>query len=523
MSTEVKKGNQTLIVTGLLLALLLAALDQTIVSTAMPTIVKELGGLDKFVWVFSAYMIASVAGMPIFGKLSDMFGRKRFFIFGLIVFMAGSALCGMAQDMNQLIIYRAIQGIGGGALMPIIFTIIFDIFPPEKRGKMQGLFGAVFGISGVVGPLAGSFFTDYVDWTWIFYINLPLGVISFFIILSAYHESKDNKKQQINWIGTILMIATILCLMFALELGGKDGYGWDSWPIIGMFAGFVVLLALFLWQQTIAKEPIIPLGLFKNKLFRSCMAVGFFYGALMIAGATYIPLFIQGVFEGSATSAGLVLMPLMFSNVISSIVGGRLINKFSYRAILSVSVALVLLSVILLSTITIDTSKSMITIYMVIMGLGIGASFSTIPIAALTNIPFHQRGTVNSLNTFFRTIGSAIGVTIYGTLQSRHLQDAIQSKIDPAFAAKLGDGRGLLQPEVREMIPANALHQLLSGLADSIAYVFQWSIVIAALAAVFIFLMGNARLEVPGKTKDGKEGDNHVDQAGHPRTADGVR
>lgn len=522
MSVQPKKGNQALIVTGLMLALLLAALDQTIISTAMPTIVKDLGGLDKFVWVFSAYMIASVAGMPIFGKLSDMFGRKIFFLFGLLVFMAGSALCGMAQDMTQLIIYRAIQGIGGGALMPIIFTIVYDIFPAEKRGKMQGLFGAVFGLSGVVGPLVGSFFTDYVHWTWIFYINLPLGIVAFFIILFAYHESKEHHKQQINWLGTVLMISTILCLMFGLELGGKEGYAWGSWKIIGLFTAFVVLLVLFLWQQKVAKDPIIPLGLFKNKLFRSSMAIGFFYGALMIAGATYIPLFIQGVFEGSATNAGLVLMPLMLANVFSSVMGGRFVDKVSFRAILGVSVVFVILATILLSTISINTSNTMITIYMIVMGLGIGASFSVIPIAALQGIPFHQRGSVNSLNTFFRTIGSAIGVTIYGTLQSRHLQDLIQHQIDPAFAAKLGDGRGLLQPEVRELIPPDALHQLLSSLADSIAYVFQWTIVIAILAAIFIWLMGNSRLELPGKKKDGKEGDDHVHEAGHSGSSDGV-
>jgi EmrB/QacA subfamily drug resistance transporter len=220
-----KKSNVRLTVLGLMMTLLLVSLDQTIVSTAMPTIIGQFGGLDKFVWVFSAYLIANVTGMPIFGKLSDMYGRKRFFIMGLIVFMIGSALCGTAQSMTELIIYRAIQGIGGGALLPIVFTIVFDIFPPQKMGKMQGLFGAVFGISSVLGPLAGALFTDYLDWRWCFYINLPLGVVSLFLIMVFYHESVQHKKQVIDWLGTVLMVGTVLCLMFGLELGGKTVVG----------------------------------------------------------------------------------------------------------------------------------------------------------------------------------------------------------------------------------------------------------------------------------------------------------
>lgn len=523
MQEQTKKQGNGLVVFGLMMALLLAALDQTIVSTAMPTILKELGGFEKFVWVFSAYLITSVAGMPIFGKLSDMYGRKKFFLFGLLVFMAGSALCGLAQDMNQLILYRAIQGIGGGALMPVIFTIVYDIFPAEKRGKMQGLFGAVFGLSSVLGPLVGSLFTDYMHWTWIFYINLPLGVVAFFILLLAYHESKEHRRQQIDWIGTILMVGSILSLMFALELGGKDGYAWDSATIIGLFAGFAVLLVLFILSQRAAKDPIVPLGLFKNRLFTACMGTGFFFGAIMIAGATYIPLFIQGVFSGSATNAGLVLMPLMIGSVISSMIGGRCVGKFSFRTILGVAVILVIAATVLLSTISIDTSKNLIRFYMILLGLGIGASFSVIPIAALNNISFHQRGTVTSLNSFFRTVGSAICITVLGTLQSRAFQDKIQSFVDPSNLSRIGDGRGLLQEEVRVHIPQDILHKMLGGLADSIAYVFQWSIVLAVIAAIFILMMGRAKMELPSvPNQTSKDGESHVDEVGDTRPAHGV-
>jgi EmrB/QacA subfamily drug resistance transporter len=497
---DLKKTNVKLTVIGLMLGLLLAALDQTIVSTAMPTILGVFGGLDKFVWVYSAYLITSVAGMPIFGKLSDMYGRKRFFLVGLVIFMIGSALCGTAQSMTQLIIYRAIQGIGGGALMPIVFTIIFDIFPPEKRGKMQGLFGAVFGLSSVLGPLAGAFFTDYVQWRWIFYVNLPLGIIAFIMLYLAYHEAKSFKKQKIDWAGTVLMIGAIVCLMFGLELGGKE-YPWNSGQIVSLFIGFVILLIVFLWWQTKASDPIVTLSLFKNRLFTASMGIAFFYGAIMISSASYIPLFIQGVFNGTATSAGLVLTPMMLGVVASSIIGGRFIGKTSYRNIMLVSIVLMMISMLLLGTMSIETKRWVVTMYMILMGLGMGVSFPIIATSALQNLDFSLRGTANSMNTFFRTIGSAIGITVFGTLQTHHLKNSLLTIVPPEFAEKIGDGRGLLQETVKKVIPPQAYHQMLSALADSIAYVYQWSILVGVLALAFILMMGGARLELPEKSQ----------------------
>jgi EmrB/QacA subfamily drug resistance transporter len=491
-----RKSNIKLTVVGLMLGLLLAALDQTIVSTAMPTIMAKIGGLDKYVWVFSAYLIANVAAMPVFGKLSDMYGRKLFFLIGLIVFMIGSALCGTSTSMTQLIIYRAIQGIGGGALMPITFAIIFDIFPAEKRGKMQGLFGAVFGISSVLGPIIGAYFTDYVNWQWIFYINLPLGVIALFLIVLAYHETVEHKKQKIDWLGTIIMIISVLSIMFALEMGGT-GYAWDSWQIISLFISFAVFLLLFIFVEMKVSDPIVPLDLFKNKLFTSSMGVSFMFGAIMISAATYIPLFIQGVFNGSATSAGQILTPMMLGVVVSSTLGGRFIGKYSYRNILIVSSVLLIIATSLLGTISMDSKQWLITFYMIFLGLGIGASFPVISMSALHNVDPRRRGSVTSLVTFFRSVGSAIGVAVLGSVQVNTLTDKIKQAVsDPAMAEKFHDARVLLQPQVRDIIPPEILHKMIIALADSIAIVFQITIVMSVVGLVFVVLMGNAKLEI---------------------------
>lgn len=491
VSTQSKLGY---VVAGLLLGILIAAMDNTIVATAMGTIVGDLGGLDKFVWVTSAYLVASMAGMPIFGKLSDMYGRKRFFIFGLILFLFGSILCGTADSIVQLSIYRAIQGVGGGALMPIAFTIVFDVFPPEKRGKMSGLFGAVFGMSSIFGPLLGAYITDYISWHWIFYVNLPLGLVSFFLIALFYKESPTHHKQKIDWFGAFTLVPAVISLMFALELGG-DTYAWGSSMIIGLFTLSVVLLIAFIFIETRVKEPIINFSMYKIRLYSTSSIVSLFYGATFIVATIYIPLFVQGVMAGTATNSGLILLPMMLGSVVASQIGGQFSTKFSYRSIMIVSGVIFVFGFYLLSTITADTTRLFLTLYMIVAGLGVGFSFSVLGMAAIHHFDIRQRGSANSTFSFIRSLGMTVGITIFGVIQ----RNLFNSDLKKAFAGQSykgpkGDPHALLSPDARAHIPTAVLEKITHALSTSIAHTFMWGIVTAALALVSVLFMSNEKL-----------------------------
>ncbi|EKN69416.1 drug resistance MFS transporter [Neobacillus bataviensis LMG 21833] len=496
-----KDNNLKLVVTGILLAILMSAMDNTIVATAMGTIVSDLGGFDKFIWVTSAYMVAVMAGMPIFGKLSDMYGRKRFFIFGLVVFLVGSALCGIAQTIIQLSIFRAIQGIGGGALMPIAFTIVFDIFPPEKRGKMTGLLGAVFGASSVLGPLLGAYITDYISWHWIFYVNVPIGIISLILIVRFYHESLTHSKQKIDWVGAITLVISVVSLMFALELGGKE-YAWDSAQILALFASFFVFIIAFFIAEIKAAEPILPLWLFKKRLFATSQILAFLYGGTFIILTVFIPIFVQGVYGGTAKNAGLILTPMMLGSVAGSSVGGIFLTKTSYRNLMLISIVSYVIGMFFLGGMGVDTARWQLTLYMILVGFGVGFSFSLLPTASIHNLEPQYRGTANSTNSFLRSFGMTLGVTIFGTIQGNVFQD----KLKAAFAGmqgggnfKMGDPREIFQASERAKIPDFILSKIVHAMSDSITHAFLLALIPIALAAVTIFFMGNARVEVNKK------------------------
>lgn len=489
-----KKSKLGFVVAGLLLGILMASMDNTIVVTAMGTIVGDLKGLESFVWVISAYMVAEMAGMPIFGKLSDMFGRKRFFVMGLILFMIGSILCATAESITQLSIYRAIQGIGGGALVPIAFTIVFDIFPPEKRGKMGGLFGAVFGLSSIFGPLIGAYITDYINWHWVFLINLPLGILALLFVAAFYHESKQHVKQKIDWSGAITLVGAVVCLMFALELGGKK-YDWDSLNILGLFAGFVVLSLIFIWVETRAADPIISFPMFKKRLFAGSTIVALFYGAAFMGATVYIPMFIQGVYGGSATNSGLILLPMMLGSVVSAQLGGFLTSKMSYRNIMIISGVITIIGMFLLTTLTPETKRFVLTLYMIITGFGVGFSFSVLQMAAIHNFGIEQRGSATSTSNFVRSLGMTIGITVFGMIQ----KNIFSNEMDEAFKG-MGpipntiDPNAILNEEARSQIPVEILEKITTPLSTSIVHTFMWGLVPAGLAFIFIFLLGKEKM-----------------------------
>ncbi|MBP2114733.1 MDR family MFS transporter [Paenibacillus silagei] len=489
-----KESNLKLVVAGLLLGILMSAMDNTIVAAAMGTIVSDLGGLDKIVWVTSAYMVMVMAGTPIFGKLSDMYGRKRFYIFGLIVFLIGSALCGTATSITQLSIYRAIQGIGGGALMPIAFTIVFDIFPPEKRGKLTGLFGAVFGISSVIGPLLGAYITEYVSWHWIFYINLPIGIVSFFLIMTSYKESISHSKLRIDWGGAFTLVAGIICLMFALELGGNQ-YAWDSAAILGLFAAFAVLLIAFIIIEKFAAEPVISFAMFRQRLFATSSILGLFYGSAFIVATVYIPIYVQGVYGGSATNSGLILMPMMIGTVIGSQSGGLLTTKTSFRNIMLLSAVCFVGGIYSLSTLTPETSRMALNAFMALTGFGVGFSFSVLSLSSIQHFDMRQRGSATSTSTFMRSLGMTLGITIFGIIQRNHFASELSTAFgDGGQAASFGDPRSALTPEARAQIPPPVLEKITNSLSSSISHTFLWAIVPAVLTVVFVLLMPKDRL-----------------------------
>jgi EmrB/QacA subfamily drug resistance transporter len=486
------------VVAGLLLGILMASMDNTIVATAMGTIVASLGGFDKFIWVTSAYMVAEMAGMPVFGKLSDMYGRKRFFMLGLALFLGGSILCGTATSIVQLSLYRAIQGVGGGALMPIAFTIVFDVFPVEKRGKMSGMFGAVFGLSSIFGPLLGAYITDYIHWRWVFYINLPIGLAALLFIALYYKESPVHEKQRIDWAGAITLVGAVVSLMFALELGGNK-YAWSSAPILGLFASFAVLFLIFLWAEARAKDPIVSFGMFRNRLFGASTLVGLWYGVAFIVATVYIPIFVQAVMGGTATNSGLILLPMMLGVVVSSQTGAMLAAKLGYRNVMLLFAAIFFVGIALLGTLDSGSSRLAVTVYMIVIGLGTGASFSVLSMSAMHRLSPTQRGAANSTIAFVRELGMALGITIYGIIQRNDFAKRMADVLGGGAQAPSGftnDPRALLSKEARAHIPPQVLEKLTALLSSSIAKTFLWALIPAALVLVFVFLLTNDKLDM---------------------------
>ncbi|HVB64191.1 MAG TPA: MDR family MFS transporter [Nitrolancea sp.] len=417
------------VVASVMLGILLAALDQTIVGTAMPRVVADLGGLSHYAWVFTAYMLASTVTVPIYGKLSDIYGRRWFFIGGMVLFLAGSALSGMSTSMDQLIIFRSIQGLGAGAMMPIAFAIIGDVFPPAERGKWQGLTSGVFGIASIVGPTLGGWLTDNLGWRWVFYVNMPVGAIAIATAFFGLPKLRSSRKHTIDYYGAMALVAGTVPLLVAFSWAG-DKYAWDSAQIIGMLAFSAVMIGVFMLVELRAKEPIISPRLFKDRTFAVSNVASFLIAGGMFGAIMYLPLFVQGVMGESATNSGAVLTPMMLGFVVSSIVGGQIMSRTGrYKGILIVSLMLGAFGMFLFSRMSIGTTNPELVRNMVITGLGIGATMSVFTIVVQNAFSVRQLGEVTASIQFFRNIGGTIGVAILGSLMNSQFSSAFKANL----------------------------------------------------------------------------------------------
>jgi EmrB/QacA subfamily drug resistance transporter len=419
--TETSARQRRLIFGALLLVLFVASLDQTIVSTALPTIVGDLGGLEHLSWVVTSYLLASTVVGPLYGKLGDLYGRKRVLQFALVTFLVGSALCGLAQSMPQLIAFRAIQGLGGGGLLVVAMAVVGDLVAPRDRGRYQGLFGGVFGIAVVAGPLLGGFFVDNLSWQWIFYVNLPLGLVALAVIATTFRSRQVTTRHRIDWLGTIVLAAGLSGVMLYTSLGGTS-YAWDAPGMLAAIGAGVVLLALFPLIEKRAEEPIMPPELFRNMTFRTTSAIGFGVGFALFGSVTFVPLYLQIVKGHSATESGLLMTPMMLGVLVTSTASGFLISRYGrYRAFPIAGTAIAAVGLYLLSTLEVATATEVAAGYMLLLGLGLGLVMQVLVLAAQNAVDYRLLGVATSGATLFRQVGGSIGVSAFGAIFTNEL------------------------------------------------------------------------------------------------------
>ena len=435
---------------GVLLTMFLAALDQTVVATAMPRIIADLGGFDRFTWVTTAYLVASTTAVPIVGRLTDIHGRKIFYVAGITVFLVGSVLAGMSQTMNQLIAFRAIQGLGGGIIMVNSFTAIADLFPPETRGKYQGFIGVVFGMSSVIGPTLGGFITDNLSWSWVFLVNVPIGVpvlILIALLFPSIRPEVENRKH--DYAGMVTLILAVVPILLAVSWGGVQ-YGWASPQVIGLLVFGAIMVAAFITIEHRSDSPIMPLEIYRNRMVSVSLLVTFLTGFGMFGGIIFIPLFFQGVLGASATSSGSFLTPMMLGIVVGATTSGQMLARTGhrYRAFGIAGLSLMTVGMYLVSTMDQNTSFARAIVYIVIMGAGLGTTFPTFMLAVQNSIPFRLMGTATSALQFYRSIGGMLGLALLGAVMTNRFA----AKFEESLPESVGS---VLPPERIEAIKEN--------------------------------------------------------------------
>ncbi len=495
------RPNIRIVLFGLMIAMMLAMLDNMIISTALPRIVGDFGGLDHFTWVVTAYVLGTTVSTPIWGKLGDLYGRKAIFLTSVVIFLVGSALCGMAgsealggpsDGMVELIAFRAVQGLGAGGLMVGVMAIIGDLVPPRERGRYQGMIAGIMAIAMVAGPLVGGFITDHLSWRWAFYVNLPLGGVALALLAATLHLPRHRTQHRIDWLGAALLSAGITAVVLITTWGGNE-YDWGSPQILGLAALALVALVVFGLVERRAVEPILPLGLFANRNFALISVIGFLLGFAMFGAMNFLPLYQQTVQGASATNSGLLLLPLMFGMLVVSLVVGRAITKTGrYRMFPVVGGVVMAAGMALLTRLDVHTSKLESSLYMVVLGVGMGFLMQTSMLIAQNSVEQRDLGAASGAATFFRSIGGSFGISLFGAIFANRLADS------PAGGSFGGGGEAGAAMDLERLrdLPAQSRELVLGGLADSISHVFLWAVLFTVAVPVLAWFIK----EIPLRT-----------------------
>ena len=512
------------VLVAVMMGMLLSAVDQTVVGTAMPRIIADLNGLQHYAWVATAYLLASTASMPIWGKLSDAFGRRRYYIIGMVVFVGGSALCGQAGSMTELIAFRAVQGLGAGAMMPISQAIIGDIFPPTERAKWSGMIMGVFAVATIIGPLLGGWITDNYSWRWVFYVNLPVGAAALATAIIALPGHVALHRHRIDYSGAAMLVAAAVPLLLGFSWAGTV-YAWDSWEIVSLFAFSTVMWVAFTWRELHAAEPVINPRLFTNQVFAVSAVASTIQSAAMFGAIMFLPLFVQGVLGKSATNSGVILMPMMLAAVASSVGGGQILGRTGrYKALVVVGAALIAIGAWLLSRMGVDTSNTTLTTHMIVMGLGLGIAMSAFLVIVQNQYPVQRLGEVSASLQFFRSIGATVGLAVFGTILNNRFASAMEANVPAALrrssqAAKIDDPQVLLSEQARVKLEA-AFAQFGSGgeklftafmdavresLAAAIADIFLLAAIVGLVGFVVVLFLREDPLRTTHQLEEGDE------------------
>jgi EmrB/QacA subfamily drug resistance transporter len=477
--------DRKLVTAAILLGMFLAALEATAVAAAVPPAVGELGGVARYSWVFSIYLLTSTTTGPLFGKLADLYGRKRTYQWSVLIFLVGSALCGVAQSFTQLILFRALQGLGAGGVQPVTITLIGDIYTLEERGRVQGVFSGVWALASLVGPLLGGLITDALSWRWIFYLNIPFGIVSAWMLHRWLREETGRTEHRLDILGTVSLTAAVTFLLLAL-VEGPEVWGWGDVRTVGLLVGSVVLLAVFLWQERRAPEPILPLDLFRNRLIAVASVGNTLLGAFLYAVTAYVPMFGQGVLGGTAVAAGTLLTPVLLGWPIASTIAGRALLKVGYRVMSIGGGLLVVLGSFLLARTGADTTRPEMMVSMLIIGLGLGFLSMPYLLGVQSAVPWNRRGVATSSVQFFRSIGGAVAVAALGALFNSRLE---------RIAGPGANANAALEPALRARLAPEALQALTTALLHGLQAVFIALAVLAviSLGVALLFPRGTAR------------------------------